>query len=98
MEEGHSIIPSSLNNPGDLADQVVIPVSKACFRDLDNLMGEGDWVTGLLSSYLAQDQPYPHGNRSSISATELKTLPRPRIYKRITCSRRDSPFRRVRKF
>lgn len=51
MEEERSLKYSPLEEPGDLADQVVTPLSKACFRDLDNLMGEGDWVAGLLSNY-----------------------------------------------
>lgn len=51
MEEDRSPKHSSIEEPGDLRDQVVTPLSKACFTDLDTLMGKGDWVAGLLSSY-----------------------------------------------
>lgn len=51
MEEQHPLIPPSFEDPPGLADQVIILLSTFCFRDLDNLMGEGDWVAALLSSY-----------------------------------------------
>lgn len=50
MEDERTLNPNSLGT-GDLMNQVVIPLSKACFRNLENLMGKGDWVAGLLSSY-----------------------------------------------
>ena len=50
MEEERSLKCSSLEKPGGLADQVVTPLWKACFRDLDNLMGDGECVAGRLSS------------------------------------------------